>query len=209
MTTAERLRTNKVEFKLSILIITLSSRREVIKGLLDVLSHQCAQKPVQVLWLGDNRSLITGDKRNAIMSLANGRYLTFIDDDDMISDDYVDSILEAIGNDPANGPEVITYLVDKQRNGQHEKFQRFNKEYGMNYTVRAAKRRYQNMLPNHLCVWRKDIVREAFPPNTKSEDLKWAARQEPHYTKEGQHHIDKVLYFYRFDTSKTETQHRR
>ena len=206
MTTTERLRTNKVEFLLTVLVITLKNRASELKELLDLLYHQADQKPVQILWLGDNKSLITGDKRNAIMSLANGRYLTFVDDDDLITENYIEKILEAIDHNP----EVITFLVDKHRNGTHEKFQRFDIDYQQNYTTvdRAAKRRYQNMVPNHLCVWRKDIIKEAFPPHKKTEDLKWADKQTQHYTKEGQYHINEVLYYYMFDNRTTETQNR-
>ena len=124
----------------------------------------------------------------------------------MVSHDYIEKILEAIEHQP----NVITFKVDKIRNGQHEKIQLFNKAHGdMNYTVRAGDTRIQKMLPNHLCVWRKDIISEAFPPNKKGEDLKWAARMEQHYQEHEQYHIDEVLYYYNFDQSTTETQHRR
>ena len=62
------------------------------------------------------------------------------------------------------------------------------------------------MLPNHLCVWRKDAIKERFPDKSLSEDHKWAEKMAFHYQSSDQFHIDKVLYYYLFDPNKTETQ---
>ena len=116
-------------------------------------------------------------------------------------------IREAIDQEP----EVITFQVEKTIEGQRDKTQLFKKEHAGNYTKvdRAAKRKYQKMLPNHLCIWRRDLIKTAFPPNMKSEDLKWADKMDQFYSKEGQHHIDQVLYYYQFSRKTTETQQRR
>ena len=127
----ERLRTNKTEYDLSVLVLTLRNRVQYLSELLEKLNKQSQFKSVQILWLGDNKSLITGDKRNALLSLANGRYVTFVDDDDMISNDYIESILEAI----KTSPEVITFQVSVSRDGQHTKTQIFKREHAGNYTT--------------------------------------------------------------------------
>ena len=104
---------------------------------------------------------------------------------------------------------MITFLVDKGYNGTHEKFQNFSRAYAGNYTFknRAARRKEQRMLPNHLCVWRRDLIKEGFPPEkNKGEDLRWADRMYKHYTTE--HRIDKVLYHYEYQTGVSETQTR-
>ena len=66
---------------LSILICTIQSRAEYLKELLDELNHQIQFSNVQVLWLGDNKSMSVGTKRNALLSIAEGEWVCFIDDD--------------------------------------------------------------------------------------------------------------------------------
>ena len=97
-----------MNYKLSILICTLSNRTESLKTLLDELNYQIQSKPVQVLWIGDNKSMSVGEKRNKLLYLADGEYVSFIDDDDMISSTYIDSILDSL-----NGHKVVTFKVKK------------------------------------------------------------------------------------------------
>ncbi len=47
----------------------------------------------------------TGTKRNQLIEQTQSDYLTFIDDDDAVSSDYVSSILEAM----QSNPDVITF----------------------------------------------------------------------------------------------------
>lgn len=195
----DRLRSNKVEYKLSILICTLPIRGTKLSGLLGSLRNQILSKSVQILYLGDDRSMKVGEKRNALMSLAKGRYLTFIDDDDAVAKDYVDSILEAIESDP----QVITFDVMKYENGEAYKLMKY---YLNNGPCRLAPdRTHYKLLPNHLCVWRKDVIKAQFPHKNLSEDHEWAAEMELYYDEI--HHIDKVLYNYQF--SKEDSQTRR
>ena len=41
----------------------------------------------------DNKKRTIGKKRDEMLKLAQGKYVTFVDDDDRISDDYVDEIM--------------------------------------------------------------------------------------------------------------------
>ena len=40
-----------------------------------------------------------GTKRNKLLSLASGKYIVFLDDDDLIASDYVEKILKACASD--------------------------------------------------------------------------------------------------------------
>ena len=54
------------------------------------LFKQAEDKPVEVLCLLDNKRTTLSEKRNAAIGIAHGRFLSFVDDDDMISEDYID-----------------------------------------------------------------------------------------------------------------------
>ena len=151
-----RLQSNKVEYKLTILILSLPTRLDTLDRLLQKLKNQTIQKAVQVIYLGDNKSMSIGEKRNLALLLPKGRYVTFIDDDDDIDPQYIEKILEAI----EENPEVITFKVKKFSNGKHEKEYHY---YMNNGPVRIAPdRTHYKMNPNHLCVWRKDIIKESY-----------------------------------------------
>ena len=66
--------------------------------LFDKLNEQISkfQDKVELLVLIDNKKRTLGAKRNEMIGLAKGEYVVFIDDDDLVSEDYVESILEAI-----------------------------------------------------------------------------------------------------------------
>ena len=101
--------------KLSILICTVPSRVDsYFPKLLKKLESQL-NKNVEVLWLGDDKKRSVGEKRNNLLSIANGEYVTFVDDDDDISDDYVKTILHYIVN--GKGVDVINFNVMCSVNG--------------------------------------------------------------------------------------------
>ena len=193
-------RDNPIEYKLSILILSLPNRLDSLGKLLTQLNKQSSGKPVQILYLGDNKSWTVGEKRNKLMSLANGKYFSFIDDDDRVSDDYVDSILEAI----EFNPEVITFRVQKLYNGKEDKEQRFSHNYKRNW--QAPDRTHYKMPPNHLAAWRKEIVSEDFPHKNLKEDHVWAEKMVMKIT--SSHQIDKILYFYDYSSEGSETSRR-
>ena len=82
--------------KLSILILTLPSRRKTfLDDLLNNLEAQASSYPeVEILVFYDNKKRTVGQKRDGVLSLAKGDYMTFIDDDDSVAEDYIKSIID-------------------------------------------------------------------------------------------------------------------
>lgn len=191
-----RLHKNKVEYQLTILILTLPSRD--IKPIFKKLQSQIINRSVQILYVGDNKSTSVGVKRNKALSLANGRYVTFIDDDDMISYDYIDEIFKVIEQQP----DVITFNYIKTINGNNDKLHKYYKNNGRAIYMSPDKSHYK-MLPNHLCVWRKEKIVHDFPDRNLSEDHQWAELMDGHYN--SVINIDKVLYYYNYSKEKSET----
>src|SRR3990172_1178103 len=88
---------------LSILICSLESRFELLKQLHFHLFKQIytlnALGKVEVICNVDNKQKTTGQKRNELLQAARGKYISFIDDDDWVADEYVNEILKAAQSD--------------------------------------------------------------------------------------------------------------
>jgi glycosyltransferase involved in cell wall biosynthesis len=181
--------------KLSILVPTLPSRFEKATGLLRKLSDQ-AGTDAQVLWLGDNKTLSVGRKRNILLSLASGDYVSFVDDDDDVSDDYVQSIIVAA----ESNPDCIVFDVQYSRRGKPWALWKFSIDYEIQH-----KERPWTSTPTHIMAWRRDLVKDIqFPDANYAEDTDWSAVACGRI--KTQERIERVLYHYRYDIRYTETQ---
>jgi GT2 family glycosyltransferase len=84
---------------LSILIPTVVGREHLLERLRSVLNPQLTED-VEVIEQKDNKEISIGKKRQELLEKATGEYVVFIDDDDMISEDYVKSIIKALESEP-------------------------------------------------------------------------------------------------------------
>ena len=98
---------------ISILICTIEGREKPLSELLNILDNQKNEK-VEILLNKDNREKTVGKKRNELINQAKGKYICFIDDDDIVSDDYISKILYSINN---SNPDVIGLELDYIVNG--------------------------------------------------------------------------------------------
>jgi hypothetical protein len=90
----------------SILIATLSSRQDKLRRLLDVLLPQAEKDGnVEVVALHNFGERHIGDYRQRLLESARGEYVSFVDDDDMVEDDFVPVVMEAM----AGGPDYIAF----------------------------------------------------------------------------------------------------
>jgi len=83
----------------SILIAGIPERYHTVQPLLySLLELQNVSRmpDVELLYLMDNKRQTVGEKRNALLAASNGEYISFIDDDDEVSPDYVDKIYRQI-----------------------------------------------------------------------------------------------------------------
>jgi len=199
-----RTKTAPMHFKLSILIPTLSSRWEVLKELIDELNYQIQSKPVQILWIGDNRSMTIGEKRNELLQMAKGDWIAFIDDDDKISINYIKVLLNAIEDNP--NKTVITFRGTQNTDGKLDLPFRYNVNYGRNYKSFIDGARWKLMLPDHLCCWNKSKITIPFPNKSLGEDHEWARKMAFTYTEEDQVLLEHFLYHYEFNRISTETR---
>lgn len=181
---------------LSILTPLVPSRLEIVRRLCAEIESQIGSKPVEHLALLDNKRRTVGEKRDALLRCARGRYVAFVDDDDWISKDYVFEILKA----SVSAPDVITFEQEAVINGQSGIV-----EFGLgnpNETLVFGGRARRNAW--HVCAWRRSMaIQSHFPAINYGED--WAF-VEPLCQMAGlkSEHISKVLHHYRHDSKTTE-----
>lgn len=198
--------------KLSILICSLESRQEQLNELLSELQHQISSghfkssvngnmmflrfEHIEVIICTDNKQLSVGAKRNLLIEQARGEYITFIDDDDRITPDYIDSLLQGI----KQGYDSIVFDVMYNPKGGTPKLVKYSCKMRDRELVTHFER-----ATNHLMCTKRDIVKQVpFKNINFGEDADFAKRLVKLIKTEGQ--IDKVLYYYDFDMGKSETR---
>lgn len=183
--------------KLSILVLSLLERNSY--GLLRELSYQAQKFNSQVLWLGDNFTMTTGEKRNKLLSISDGEYFCFVDDDDIINPYYLKEIHEAL----KSNPDLVTFQSFETENERPKRVWRFSENVSRHIREPGLKINNVPVLncpPNHICVWRKSLVpNNPFPKKTKSEDHDFA--QMMYGKAQTAVHLNKILYYYQFNTS--------
>lgn len=185
--------------KLSILICTLPLRIDSFKSLIDVLNSQIIkggfENDVEVIALSDSKTLSVGKKRNVLKDLASGEYICFIDDDDSIADNYIESILDAI----KSTPDVVTFKGNYYENGVKK----------ANFYISTLKGNlnaedYFYRLPNHLCPVKNEIAKKCdFTDKNFGEDSDYSKEINRYICNE--FHINSYLYNYDFNSSLSQT----
>jgi glycosyltransferase involved in cell wall biosynthesis len=155
------------------------------------------QEKVEILILVDNKKTMLGTKRNKMLDMAQGEYVVFADDDDILEPDYISSLLKAAETDC----DVITFQVNVTLNGESAKICTYSKDYEADYNTETSYHR----LPNHIMCVKKDLAMAVkYRPILYGEDADYSKRLKAHLKTE--HHIDKVLYNYVWNVETTETQ---
>ncbi len=199
---------------LSILIPTVVGREQILqriggkilsqvpdmgiwKQMDDIRFQWLPSEYCELITCKDNKELTIGEKREMLYNKANGLYSWQIDDDDSISDNAIQLILNAIKSNPE--VSCITFREKCMMNGEYKSSnhslkysQWMDNQDGFSY-VRS---------PFYKDVIRTDIAKTVpFPPIRYNEDEQWSMALYPHLKTEI--HIDEELYYYQY----TETNH--
>lgn len=190
--------------RLSILVCSTQNRyNNFLLKILDQLFSQCAALPlhlwseVEVITVIDNKTRMLGTKRNDLLNMAQGDYVVFVDDDDRVSDDYVQQLLDAV----TVGADIITFEVEVSLNGNHPKPCYYDMRYKADYNLPDSYHR----LPNHIMAVKRELaLATKYQDILKGEDADYSKRLAP--LLKTQHIIEKVLYYYDYSDVTTETQ---
>jgi len=185
--------------KLSILIATMPSRIEMFDDLMVAIQHAQSiahshgfLNQVEVLF-DNSMEYNIGVKRNKLLSRAYGEYIVFIDDDDLISSDYVHKILVACQQETdcigISGIITTNGLKQKQWHISKKNLTWFEKNWIYYRT------------PNHISPVRRTIALKAmFPEISYAEDHGYSRRLLPLLKSEAI--VPGNIYHYRYVTKK-------
>lgn len=179
---------------LSILIPTVPERAAKFYDLMRLLQWQAEGLPVEILSFCDNKTRSIGRKRNALLQMANGKYVAFVDDDDDVSEDYVVTLCDMAKVDV----DVLTFRQLAQWNDATSTI-----EFRINHPIAAVFRSgcTTKRFPWPCCAWRRELAQECvFTDKDFGEDLDWVLQANELVKTEA--YNPKVLHYY---THKDET----
>ena len=186
--------------ELSILILTLPTRIDSYARLIKSINQQVIENNlinrVQILSLCDTKEISVGEKRNILLNKSIGKYVCFIDDDDVIAPNYLSAIMSAL----ESNADVITFSGDYVENEIRTPF-----SISM---IHRGNFNEQNMfyrLPNHLCPVKREIALNCqFTNKNFGEDSDYAEKINIHIKNE--YHIQDKLYFYMYNSNTSQTK---
>jgi hypothetical protein len=190
--------TGSPDILLSILVGTTTRRTNQCANLVDYLNQQVQmwnRPDVEILWLGDNLRCTAGMKRERLLRIARGKFLSYCDDDDTVAPNYVGRLAEACGQ---HDVDVITFrqLCEIDATSAYVTFHAGHKEIEP-WTGKDITRP-----PYHVCCWRTALAQTAsFADCNYGEDVFWLQQLWPKV--KTSHHIDEVLHTYRWSSAAT------
>ena len=205
---------NPDDIKFSILILSIPSRFDILKPLLNKLMVQIGDREdVEILSLMDNKSLHIYEKRNELMKIARGSHLAWLDDDDDVSDNYVSKITEAIEKN--TDADVISFNQLCFLEGREARvFAKMGNPHEPVLPDPSNPQRYKDTLrpPYHWCVWKTSLAvsesfREAYAQGSTGqsmEDIDWLMRLYPKVTQSVYLENDS-LHIYRWSPATSES----
>jgi glycosyltransferase involved in cell wall biosynthesis len=154
-----------------------------------------AEKLVEHLIFSDNWNRSIGEKRQNLVDLARGQYIAFLDDDDVVRDDYVERMLSLA----ETGADVLTF-----RQAVWFQNQNATVEFRLGHPDEAFQAgAIIKRGPWHVCGWKRQLVRGCvFPHVNYGEDYAWAVQARREVATEA--HWPHVLHKYVHDEAVSE-----
>ncbi len=202
---------------LDIYVLSLSTRVhyynrlvENLVPMINAVNPAKGRKLVDLHTLVDNGECSIGAKRAACVTGCKSQYITFIDDDDMVSANYLSAILEALKLEPDavgywaewwkyQGEWQLSALVKyclPEGGPDHPKDDPNLKPVTINGLTRQSKHWFR--FPGQLCPIKSDIAKQInYNPEIQyGEDWDFANRLKASGLIKNQQFIDNVLYHY-------------
>jgi glycosyltransferase involved in cell wall biosynthesis len=161
---------------------------------LQVLLPQVNTDEVEVLFNSD-RGYSIGEKRNKMVAQAQGKYIAFIDDDDLVSNEYVCLIMDGINKDVDCCGLTGLYKPDNAKEQLFIHSIRYNDFFERDNILYRC--------PNHLnTVKREHALKCPFPHWERSEDSHYAFMLRDTGLLKTEHVIEKIIYTYEYVSDK-------
>jgi len=182
-----------MQFKLALLIPSLKSREAFLSRLQAILKPQLTDKIVALVDIDEGQASI-GAKRNRLVEMADAEYVAFIDDDDMVSNDYIQLMMEGIdkGVDAVCVQQIITFDGKAPKLVIDSPYQ--EADFRDNIYYRGAQ---------HLDAIKKEIaVQIKYPDKSFGEDADYTKALADSKLIKTWHNINKPVYFYQYRSKK-------
>ena len=181
--------------KLTIGIPTLKKRRKLLTRLINKISW-CSweyKDKIEIIILEDEGEITIGEKRNKIVEKSEGEYFCFIDDDDLISDNYFELIFDSFKNNP-DGVGFKGMYYEKE-------FSKLVFSHNYDNKTHFKKNSIQERPLNHLNPIKTSLVKQIkYKEINFGEDFDFTNRIVSSI-KSG-NYIDYILYHYLYDPQK-------
>ncbi|WML53092.1 glycosyltransferase [Neobacillus sp. PS3-12] len=179
-----------MSIKLSILIPSVPERLAHLQRIVEDLHQQSKNNSVEILVLLENKKRTIGEKRNNLIEQSQGEYVVFVDDDDRVETNYINTLCSTIDANP--GVDCIVFDVSVTINGGEPKICKYGKEY-----IYSSDSNFYYRKPNHLmCYARRLAIQHKFLHQSYHEDDEWASRISKDIVK--QVRVPSTLYYYDF-----------
>lgn len=188
-----------MKHKLSILICTIPSRQASFGRLITELRSQMLVYAPEVGIISNaSAELSIGAKRNWLLDKADSDYVAYIDDDDMIFENYIDLLMHAAYSDCdcASLKGIITF------DGKGDKVFEHSIKYKEWRTVVGKEVTYERY-PNHLNMIKSSIAKQfKFPEINHGEDADWSTQIHKSGLLKKEFYIPDIIYYYRYISNK-------
>lgn len=175
------------DIRLSVLICHIPERHRLLDRLLALLEPQ-KQHLIEVI-VDDGGGSI-GVKRNRLLDKANGQYVAFVDDDDLVSDDYAESVCSMIAMSNPDCVGIVGLVIQPGKDTWT-----FRHSISVDRWCKDKERHIYFRCPNHLNPIKASIAKSIrFPDISHGEDRDWSERIRPYLKTE--EFIEHPIYFY-------------
>jgi hypothetical protein len=194
----------------SILVPTIPQREAWFRRLLDVLLPQleAVGPSVEVLAWRNAGERSLGEIRDGLMAEARGKYISFVDDDDLVAEFYVAEIMRAVIEHlgrTGQWPDHVGFQLEYWNAGRLAEICDHSLRHGRwhrNSEMRLV-RDFTHLDP----ILRDKALRGRFAQarRKRAEDRVWCKQVRPFLFTEA--YVDKVLYRYLWNESTSSWQH--
>jgi hypothetical protein len=184
--------------KFQILIATISQRREMLDQLLSLLEPQIAAlglrkfEQVDVMISANDSGAEIGVHRERMRQKAEGDYIAFIDDDDLVAPDYVSTILPLLDGIDQIGFNLKYFSGHNEMQPVYHSLAHGNWTNPINGRIGVEGAFCRDI--SHLNPMRRELAMQVPIEGGIGEDCRWAAAMRGKVKTE--HYIDRVMYYY-------------
>jgi hypothetical protein len=176
--------------KWEILILTMPERCWILNRLLTMLRPQVDKYPdVEILVHEHDPNISLGQNREVLRQKSSAEYVNFVDDDDLVAEDYVAKIYPLL-----DGVDFVGFQAAVYRNGVYEPTLRTSISLRHKTWSNDDKGYYCDI--SHLGPMRRELALKVPMEGGRGEDARWAAALRNLQIVSTEHYVPEVMYHY-------------